>query len=110
MKNKSPLPQQQLEQQLHALNNSLPAAPNFTQQLMMRIQATNISPAQEKDNRLWRWCMKGSIGIAACLAVGLVAWHFGVDSPRIAYGIDDLPQKMLSLKSLHLKGTIYGQG
>ncbi len=77
---------------------------------MARIRVDAITPHGEKDYQLWRFVMKGVIGIAASVVVGIAAWHFFVGEPRMAYGVDDLPQRMLALKSLHMKGTIYEGG
>lgn len=102
--------QDELDRRLKALNERLPVERGFDERVMARIRVDAITPHGEKDYQLWRFVMKGAIGIAASVVVGIAAWHFFVGEPRVAYGIDDLPQRMLALKSLHMKGMIYEQG
>ena len=99
--------QDELERRLRGLNEALPEERGFTERVMMRIQAEEVSPAQEKDYRFWRWCMKGVIGIAASAVVGVAVWQLSVGSPRTAYAVEDIPQRMMGLKTLHLKGEVY---
>ncbi len=100
----------EMERRLRELNAALPGESGFSERVMARIRGDADSPHGKKDTRFWRLVMKGSLGIAASVVVGVAVWHFGVDTPRMAYGVEDLPQRMLGLKSLHLKGLLYPPG
>jgi outer membrane lipoprotein-sorting protein len=50
--------------------------------------------------------MKASIGIAASVMVGAVLWTL-FPAARPAYALADLPQRLRSIDTLHLKGTIF---
>jgi outer membrane lipoprotein-sorting protein len=94
----------QMEQQLESLSRSLPEAPGFVPAVMSRIAAEAVQPVVSHFYK--RWIMKASIGLAASVMIGAFLWTLFPGSHPV-YGMSDLPQRLLTVDTLHLKGTIY---
>jgi outer membrane lipoprotein-sorting protein len=98
----------EMERRLRGLSAALREEGGFSERVMARIRVDAGSPHGEKGYRFWRLVMKGSLGIAASVVVGVAAWNLCVGTPRMAYGMEGVPERMMELKSLHLKGVAYG--
>src|SRR5436190_1971377 len=50
--------------------------------------------------------LRPSFVLAACLVVVVVAWLTSpLGIPRPAYGLDDLPKRLLAVRSVYMRGT-----
>ncbi|MGE5612120.1 MAG: hypothetical protein ACM359_22930, partial [Bacillota bacterium] len=83
------------------------------EQLLARLrQEDAASPAEDlpvlypRHLLIRTWIMRASFGIAAMVAIGLGAWLLLVP-PAPAYGITDIPSRMLAAKSLYVHGWHY---
>lgn len=103
-------PPADLEPQLLAANESLPADPDFSRRVLQRLEADTAPPAATARARSWRFPMKSFLGLAAAGLLTLAAWQLFVGPPRPAFALDEVPQKLLALQSLHLRGTLYASG
>jgi outer membrane lipoprotein-sorting protein len=55
-----------------------------------------------------RRLLRPSLAVAACLLLAAVAWFFSpLGTPPRVYGLDDLPQRLLKVRSIHIRGTNY---
>jgi outer membrane lipoprotein-sorting protein len=95
---------EKLQQDLERLGSQIASGPSIASDVMRRIDRTTmvqISGARRIGRRL----MKPTIGLAACLAAVVIAWLVilpGSTTP--AYGIEDVRDRLLEVKSLHVAG------
>ncbi len=63
--------------------------------------------AGPRSNRGARLLRPG-VGIAACLAIAVMAWLLSpLSVPEAAYGLQDLPKRLLEVRSVYVRGTNY---
>jgi outer membrane lipoprotein-sorting protein len=93
----------ELENRLEALGRAMPEAENFVPLVLARVTAA--SP-MVRGRFYGSWFMKASIGAAASVLVGVAIWTL-ISPPPAAFAMADLPQRLRSFPTLHLKGTIY---
>lgn len=97
-----------IERRLGSLGAAIPSDPDFADRLQARITAEAIRPLPAQSFQLRRWLLKSSLGLAA--SVGIAAGVWSLISSRPAFAIGELPNRLTSLHSLHLKGTLRSGG
>jgi hypothetical protein len=94
-----------LEQRLTSLGDSIPASDRLTQNVMERIgnETPGASNPIRRNLHIGRWIMRGSIGLAACTLIGAFLWNVLI-TPARAYGIEDVRERLSKANSLYIAG------
>jgi len=97
-----------LEGRLRSLPRLVGEDPEFVQRVLDRIAAEAVPPLVLRPTQLQRWIMRSVIGLAASLMLGAAVWSILLlVTPRAAQAVNDIPKRMSSLNSLHLKGVVH---
>ncbi len=91
----------QLKQQLDRLGERIASQPSIVEAVMRGVETMQ---APVPGRRLGRIVMKTTMAIAASVMIGMMAWLALPLAGTPAYGIEDMPRRMLQIKGLHVKG------
>jgi outer membrane lipoprotein-sorting protein len=98
-----------LERRLQSLPLMLRKELDFTSGVLRRIEAENVRPESTRSVRIKTWLLRSAMGLAAGILVAVLVCMF-VNSPRPALAMEEVEKHLLSLESVHVKGTIYPRG
>ena len=100
-------PDSGLDQRLDRLGEVIRSRQSLAGRVMNRIELAG--PALPRGRRrLGGKLMRSTMGLAACIVIAVALWGmFSPTSTPRAYGIEDVPARMLAVDSLYVRGSLY---